>query len=260
MSSPSAPESDLPSPPLANARPVEHLTTEGFWSDAWKRHIDRYLAAPPRAGYWIRSHFPDATSVLEIAGGSCRDSYHLATCGVRAVGSDFEPQTVAYVAERLKHDRFTVAREDGFAMSWPDRNFDLSFSNGFWVCFRENADVLRLLREQARVTKRYVVALVHNGENARLRRVFARRAEEDPLYDIRFYSIPDLKAIVDQSGLALRSVAFRKFGGPIDPFAKRSLKGVWNPLAGLAPRCLPRAYSLLPWSRVERIALILELA
>jgi len=48
-----------------------------FWSDAWVRHIESYLAAPPRCGIWLMTNYGKNHSILECAGGSCRDSRYL---------------------------------------------------------------------------------------------------------------------------------------------------------------------------------------
>ena len=63
----------------------EGLVDQGFWEDAWVRHLEQYLSTPPRAGLWLAARFPLAAwRVLELAGGSCRDSRYLAEQGVAA--------------------------------------------------------------------------------------------------------------------------------------------------------------------------------
>lgn len=230
------------------------LQAQGFWEEAWTRHVEGYLKAPPRAGMWLRWRFAlRPWRVLEIAGGSCRDSRHLAEHGVAAVGTDFDAKTLAYLAHRFPSSPLPLQREDASALSFADRSFDLSFHNGFWVLFDDDARILALLREQARVTRRAVVALVHNAENGELRTRFARQAASDALYDIRFFSRDDLARLVRAAGVEAQAVRFEKFGGPVD-----SLLALPGALAAPASWLVPRLYRFVPWSRVERIALVIE--
>ena len=233
----------------------EGLQQQGFWEEAWVRHIEQYLAAPPRAGLWLQERFSLTDwKVLEIAGGSCRDSRYLADQGVDATGSDFDQRTLDYLRQRFPHSPLVLSREDAAAMTLPDRSVDLSMHNGFWVLFPDNDQVVALLREQVRVTRRVVVALVHNADNPRVVAAFARKAKVDPLYDIRFFHREELATLVQAAGLSPRSVRIEKFGGPVDRLLSLpGSPGRW------ARSLVPRLYSLLPWALVERIALVIEL-
>lgn len=231
------------------------LQRQAFWEEAWVRHIEAYLAAPPRTGLWLEARFRlRGWKVLEIAGGSCRDSRYLAERGIDAIGSDFDQRTLDYLLRRFPADRLRLVREDAAALSLPDRAVDLSMHNGFWVLFGDDERVVALLREQARVTRRVVVALVHNAANRRQAAAFARKAEEDPLYDIRFFNRTELAPLVFAAGLVPRSLRLEKFGGPID-----RLLFLPEPLARVARMLVPRLYRFLPWVWVERIALVIYL-
>ncbi|MEK8031865.1 methyltransferase domain-containing protein [Ideonella sp. DXS29W] len=230
------------------------LQRQDFWEEAWVRHIEQYLATPPRAGLWLAARFDLAGwSMLEIAGGSCRDSRYLAERGVNAIGSDFDQKTLDYLARRYPDSPLTLACEDASALSMPDRSVDLSMHNGFWVLFADDERLVALLREQARVTRRVLVALVHNADNPRVVAAFARKAKTDPLYDIRFFRRAELLGLVTSAGLAPRRISLEKFGGPVDRLL--SLPGV---LGRGARWIVPRLYRLLPWRFVERTALVLE--
>ena len=174
----------------------EGLVDQGFWEDAWVRHLEQYLSTPPRAGLWLAARFPLAAwRVLELAGGSCRDSRYLAEQGVAAIGSDFDQKTLDYLARRYPASPLVLQREDASALSLADGAVDLSMHNGFWVLFGDDAKLVQLLREQARVTRRVLVALVHNADNPRVVAAFARKAQADPLYDIRFFRRGELPAL-----------------------------------------------------------------
>lgn len=233
----------------------EGLQQQGFWEEAWVRHLEQYLATPPRAGLWLAARFPLAGwRVLEIAGGSCRDSRHLAEQGVEAIGSDFDQKTLDYLAQRYPASPLKLAREDASALSLPDRSVDLSMHNGFWVLFPDDARIVALLREQARVTRRVLVALVHNADNPRVVAAFARKAKTDPLYDIRFFSRGKLPALVQAAGLHPKRMSLEKFGGPVD-----RLLALPGPFGRWARGLVPRLYRFLPWRFVERVALVIEL-
>lgn len=232
----------------------EGLQNQGFWEEAWVRHLEKYLKTPPRAGLWLAARFPLAGwTVLEIAGGSCRDSRYLAERGVAAIGSDFDQKTLDYLRQRFPNSPLTLAREDASALSLPSQAVDLSMHNGFWVLFSSNERVVALLREQARVTRRVLVALVHNADNSRVVAAFAREAQTDPLYDIRFFRRAELPVLVTAAGLEPRALYIEKFGGPVDRLL--ALPGV---LGHAAHWLVPRLYRFLPWRFVERIALVLE--
>ena len=232
----------------------EGLQRQGFWEEAWVRHLEQYLAAPPRAGLWLRWRFPlPPWSVLEIAGGSCRDSRYLAEQGVPATGSDFDQKTLDYLRQRFPGSPLALKREDAAALALPDRAFDLTVHNGFWVLFGDDARIGALLREQARVTRRVLVALVHNADNPRQVAAFARKAVSDPLYDIRFFRRGELLPLVQAAGLRPSRVTIEKFGGPVDRLL--ALPGAWG---RVARRLVPRLYRWLPWQHVERLALVLE--
>ncbi len=227
---------------------------QGFWEAAWVRHLETYLAAPPRAGLWLAWRFQLAGwRVLEIAGGSCRDSRYLAERGVACIGSDFDQQTLDYLAQRFPASPLRLQREDAAALSLADQSVDLSLHNGFWIYCASDERIAALAREQSRVTRRVMVALVHNADNARLVAAFGRKAKADPLYDIRFFRRAELPALVARAGLAHRRLRLEKFGGPVDRLLR--LPG---PLGRWARVLVPRLYRLQPWSMVERIALVIE--
>lgn len=237
-----------------------HLSSESFWQDAWMLHIEAYLTAPPRCGYWLAAMFPDKRlRIIEIACGSGRDSRYLAVRGYAASGTDFDGQTLDYLSRRFPDSPLQLYREDAFGFSFPDKSFDLSFSNGFWVCFRDDRQLHLLIREQERITRRYLIALVHNAENDALIAQFREKGKSDPLYDVRFFHRDELRRIIDSSGIRYKRIEFRKFGGPVDLLYATRIKRMPNLLKGVAHHIVPRLYRLQSWKSTERIACIVEL-
>jgi len=235
------------------------LAEEQFWSDAWKRHVENYLVAAPRTGYWLETRFPQQRSVLEIAGGSCRDSRYLASVWDRSVGTDFDEKTILYLKNRFPDARHEVRREDGFALSFDDKAFELSFSNGFWVLFPDDEAILNLIREQARVTRKWMVVLVHNDLNEGLKTTFARHTQTDPLYDIRFFTPENVETLIRAAGIPFRSISLEKFGGRVDALYRRPTTLVPNLLYSSAGRIAPRLYRYQSWKHTERVACVVEL-
>lgn len=236
------------------------MTKEDFWNNSWEQHIEQYLAAPPRAGYWVERTLGLRGSILELAGGSCRDSRYLAERGMDSTGSDFDERTINILRKRFPDSPHQLRREDAFSLSFGDKTFDTTFSNGFWIYFSDNEDIKRLCVEQARVTKRWLIVLAHNALNSRLVRTFDELKGTDDLYDIRFFKPQELVDAIGASGVPHKSIRIRKFGGPLDVLYSKKLKGVPNPFHNAAPHFVPSAYSLQPWSLVERVACIVELA
>jgi hypothetical protein len=146
--------------------------------------------------------------------------------------------------------------ENAFSLTFEPKSFYLTFSNGLLVCFND-ADIVCLLREQARVTQRYVVALVHNKLNQRLLKTFEEKAPVDPLYDIRFFTPMELRHIASLTGLRVSGVAVEKFGGPVDRLY--SITKYLPSLKRFIYPFVPALYRLQPWSLVERCSMIMEL-
>jgi hypothetical protein len=231
---------------------------EGYWSEAWIRHVENYLSSPPRCGYWLKSKYPDISSIIEIAGGSCRDSLFLSRYYDYVIGSDFDEQTLQYLKSRYPDSKSIFSRQDGFKFDYDDKTFELSFSNGFWVLFPDDKDIKQLIREQARITKRYLVSLVHNVNNKRLKDAFNEKSKTDSLYNIRFFNQDEIINLVETSGVQYKSISVEKFGGPLDILLSKKFT-VDSDCSHGRNLIIPKLYQFQPWKKVERIAVIVEL-
>lgn len=195
-------------------------------------------------------------SILECAGGSCRDSRYLAVNGVDATGSDFDQKTVDYLQQRFPNSPLKMLRLDAFSTNLEKNSFDVVFNNGFWVLFESDKKIAELLNEQIRVAKELAIVLVHNKKNKRLMDIFKKKSEQDSLYNIRFFDREDLEKICSLVGIASDSISFEKFGGPVDRIY--GLAKIFPWLANVIYAITPKLYRFQPWSRVERIALIIK--
>ena len=177
------------------------LMNKEQWREAWSRHLPNYHVAFPRTGFHLEMLFPDRSlRFLELGGATLRDANYLAKRGYEAVGSDYEPETVRVAAAACGNPALKTMVLDAFATGLPDDAFDVTFHNGLWVCFGSDEKIRQMIAEQARITSRYLVAIVHNDHNERLKRTFSERAKSDRLYDIRFFRRDELASFLEPYG------------------------------------------------------------
>jgi 2-polyprenyl-3-methyl-5-hydroxy-6-metoxy-1,4-benzoquinol methylase len=233
--------------------------TKKFWEESWMQHIEGYLNSVPRAGIFIKNYFKNIKSVLEIAGGSCRDSRYLANNGFCATGSDFDEKTLKYLQEeRFPNDKLNYSKEDAFNLTFQDNSFDLVFHNGFFIYFNDD-EIYAMLREQERVSQKYIVFFVHNKKNRKQVELFNKKAKNDKLYDIRFFNSDEVLDIVKSSGIKTKKLKILKFGGLYDVFYRKSVKKLPNILYPVRNMLIPRLYQFQKWEDTERICCVVEL-
>jgi len=147
---------------------------------------------------------------------------------------------------------------NAFSLDLPDKTFDLSFHKGFWSYFESDDDIAMLFREQLRVTKQYLIILVHNASNTRMVADFGKKAVNDDLYNVRFFQPNKLKEHLERQ-LSTLSVSatlrLRKFGG-LDRIYRLPCQPC---LLGLRDVLLANTYRFLPWSWAESIAVEVKL-
>jgi len=238
----------------------QEFQSQDYWSQAWQRHIKNYLTSPPRTGYWVKTFFPDKNwRFLEIGGGSCRDSLYLANQGFKVIGTDFEESPLEYLRSHFPDAPIQLQCEDAFALSFSDKSLDVSFHNGLWVCFEDDQNLIKLFKEQVRVTKKYVVIIVHNAQNTQMVQSFKEKSKHDSLYNIRFFTFHEVKELIKKSGVPVKKISIKKFGGFFDKFYSLSeKKRKWLsffPFESL----VPHLYYFQRWKNTERIACLIEL-
>jgi hypothetical protein len=117
-----------------------------------------------------------------------------------------------------------------------------------------------MLREQERVSRKYIVCLVHNSDNTKLVQQFKEKSKKDDLYKIRFFDNNEIVKIVEGSGIQYKSIRILKFGGFSDVFYKKVLKKyVPNILYPFRKYLIPKLYQLQKWENTERVCCIIEL-
>jgi hypothetical protein len=245
------------------SRSMEKLRQES-WCKIWQSHLDEYLQSPPRAGIFISNYLPSIRNALEIACGSSKDSIYLSKKGIFVVATDYEPRVIRYLKNHVFLPNLFYQISDAFRLPFKENTFDVVFHNGFFVCFNNNEDLYTLLKEQERVSRRYIFFFVHNKLNSRLLNDFYKRAKIDPLYAIRFFDPEEILSIINKSGINFRSLKILKFGGYVDfgvfkVFSKKFRKFIPGKLYQLMVKIFPRLYQTQPWAKTERIACLIEL-
>jgi len=171
-----------------------------FWAESWDRHASDYFTTPPHLGPCLELLFPDKSwTYLEMGGGTMRDARYLAQTGRSVTGSDSVEEVVSRA--RLYHgSALNITKIDAFHTGLTAKSFDVTYHNGVWSNFSNDRDIRQLAAEQARISRRYMVAVVHCRHNQPYRETFRARSVEDPLYDIRFFEIDELRSFMESFG------------------------------------------------------------
>lgn len=173
------------------------LNTTNEWNSKWQNIFLEYQKDLRHAYYInaIRKH--NEIRLLEIAAGSFRDMAALNNFGVDCNGVDFSKTVVECATERFPWLCDKISVMDAFNLDFNDKEFDLSYHNGLWVCFQDDKAIGKLLSEQIRVTRHRVVATVHNKHNKAFVQYFEKKvADGDNLFDIRFFEYDEIYDIM----------------------------------------------------------------
>lgn len=185
----------------------ELFKDSNFWEKQWKDKADNYLKGKPVLGLFIERLINDnilsnVNSICEVAAGSSRDSLYLARKFSVTVTDKFVHGFKK--AEKIGEDNklnISFRQEDSFNFSFPDNYFDLVFHNGFFILFPDDNDILTLLYEQIRITKKYVLIVVHNKWDFYSRLRIQQHAKRgDALFDFRWWTLKKLKRIAKKFG------------------------------------------------------------
>ncbi len=141
----------------------------------------------------------DYAIALDAGCGNGRDFQMLLKHAQKLVGVDFSPGMVKgakFKAAKLDTCVY-LAAADVTNLPFKDGSFDISFHADFYIYFQNN-DILRLFKEQKRVTKDLMIIFVHSKYNGyRLPFWYQAKIKKDPWYEIRAYSLKELRNIFD---------------------------------------------------------------
>lgn len=130
-------------------------STPRHWDDYWKKQDDlddAYSNEDRLIDALLAQADPKGLKVLEVGGGSGRDSIRLAKMGAEVTVIDYVRSSLDVVARNAaKHDaRIELIHGDALAMPFPEGTFDVVFHQGLLEHFRDPGP---LLRENRRVLK-----------------------------------------------------------------------------------------------------------
>lgn len=172
---------------------------QNFWNKTWDKYADIYTSSISRQAYYLYFLLPDIKidKILELGAGSYRDTAKLNEWGYECHGIDFSKKAHKIACQNYPDFQKNLHCDDAFNLKWLDKTFDITFHNGFFVCFEDNQEIKLLLKEQVRVTKKIVVCTVHNSYNQSLIEKFKHKSHEDSLYKIRFFKEEELLSIMN---------------------------------------------------------------
>lgn len=185
------------------------LKSASQWDNKWHELFDHYQN-DPRHAFYINAFLSREDKVIELAAGSFRDTFKLNELGINCHAMDFSEEAVK-LAHQL-HPELTKQLNSGNAFELKyikDKEFDVSFHNGFWVLFDDN-DIEMLAREQARISKRLMIATVHNAHNTQFVDYFAEKSEHDELFRIRFFTKEEIEEHLSKHCKSVRTIPVGK--------------------------------------------------
>lgn len=173
------------------------ITKQEEWNQKWL-DIFHHYQQDQRHAYYVHAILDDSDKkILEIGAGSFRDMALLNTLGVDCWGTDFSDTSVELAKKYFPSLSAKIFQSDAFNMSMiSDGEFDVTFHNGLWVLFNDDADLINLAVEQARVSRNKMLVTVHNGHNKDFLDYFYRLAKSDPLYRIRFFLVDEIRSLL----------------------------------------------------------------
>jgi hypothetical protein len=176
-------------------RNLDPASSSEDWDRKWVDIFDHYQN-DLRHAYYIHAMLEgDERHVLEIAAGSFRDMGELRKRGIDCEGMDFSSESVTRAKQQFPDFTSAIHQMSAFDMPFADNAFDVTYHNGFWILFSDE-QILSLATEQARVSKRRMIVTVHNAHNAQFVEYFDRKKADDPLYDIRFFRMDEITALM----------------------------------------------------------------
>jgi len=219
--------------------------------------LETYLVKSPRLGLFIHNKIGNRIrSVLEIACGSSRDVSFLSRSGYQAYALDIDRNLLVMLRQKNPHPQPQFINANALHLCFRDSQFDLVFHNGFFIVFENDDDILDLLKEQMRVSRRYLLLVVHNRLNRKLVKEFQTQAQQDSIYSIRFFHPQELSEITGKTGINKKNIRIMKFGGIVD---SPKIRGLINPISFIPDRWKSFFYRFQPWAKTERIACLIKL-
>lgn len=171
------------------------LSNSQDWNQKWEGIFEHYQQDLRHAHYIHAALMSNEKRLLEIGAGSFRDMAELRRQGLECEGMDFSEEAVKRAKQRFPEFSEAVYHMSAFDLGFPDKIFDVSYHNGFWVLF-DDKEIKKLIAEQVRVTKDRIIATVHNAHNQQFMEYFDKLKTDDPLYNIRFFKMDEITQLM----------------------------------------------------------------
>lgn len=180
-------------------------STPKHWDDYWKKQDDlddAYSNEDRLIDGLLAQMDPRGKQILEVGGGSGRDSIRLAQMGAMVTVIDYVESSLQVVARNAARAgvKLTLVHGDALKMPFPEGTFDVVFHQGLMEHFRDEQP---LLRENFRVLKRGGLVMIDVPQRFHIYTVFKQTLIAINKWFAGWetqYSIDELKAIVRQAG------------------------------------------------------------
>ena len=185
------------------------IRTVEVWNSQGENMCDHYQQ-DLRHAFYVRAILnANECKLLEIAAGSFRDMNALNEWGYDCYGIDYSDESVTLAKKYFLHLRDKISKMDAFELKFKDKEFDLSYHNGFWTYFTDD-EIEKLIREQVRVSKYRIVVTVHNKHNSQFVEYFNRLSKKDPLYQLRFFEVDEIVNLMEKECHEVRVIPVGK--------------------------------------------------
>jgi hypothetical protein len=229
------------------------------WSMLTRTHLLRYINDPPLMGVFLNKLIDKRLkNGLEEGCFSARDSIYLAKRGRKMQATDSNLYLIQKLRKIYGQNRVRFSVANAIRLSYPNNSFDFSFSDGLIGCFKKR-EMVRILREQYRVTRYRCVIAVHNSLNSGFFRanVAAEKRLNDGWHNVRFFSPNQIRDILKESlGIADRQIDIRYFYGDL-PIISRFLSrcGVFD---FFHEHILYLFYHIMPKNKALKLVIIFD--
>lgn len=225
-------------------------STPKHWDDYWKKQDDlddAYSNEDRLIDALLRLMDPKGKKILEVGGGSGRDSIRLAQMGADVTVIDYVRSSLDVVARNAERAGvvLTLVHGNALDMPFPEGTFDAVFHQGLMEHFRDEQP---LLIENRRVLKTGGLVLIDVPQKFHIYTVFKQTLIAMNKWFAGWetqYTIDELEAIVRKAGFDVAG----RYGDWMCPgfFYRAARRG----LAGLTGVRLPKYPRIFPFAQLN---------
>jgi len=162
------------------------------WSLIWDKYLNRYIQSEPKRAKnvekLVEALGAEVKTIIELGCGSLRDGGYLSK-NFEVFGLDINKKVLVKTKGIYPKCHRIVA--SAISLPFKDKSVDVSFHSGLLIYFN-NKDVLKIVREQVRITRKLALFFVHNKTNLWEIPTVKIRSIKDKLYRFRRFSRKEL--------------------------------------------------------------------